>query len=109
MIRVGIVTLQWKSDGNFSSVARARFDLQRSADRADAFAHGDKSQPFPGQSLAAAHFKSSTIVPDGAALREILSPGTDPQLPALPLLHPLPQPSLPHAIPPPLTPGPPAP
>jgi len=64
MIRVGIVTSQWKSNGNFSSVAQARFDLQRSADRADAFAHGDKPQPLPGQSLAAAHFKSSTIVPD---------------------------------------------
>src|SRR5258708_35757159 len=87
MIRVGIVTLQWKSDGNFSSVARARFDLQRSPDRPDAFAHGHKPQPLPGRSLAPAHFKSGAIVPDGAPLREIFSPGATPHAGGVHMLH----------------------
>src|SRR6202035_4568935 len=86
-IRIGIAILQWKSDGNFSPVARARFDLQCSADGTHALAHGHQTQPFSGRPLAASHFESRAIVPDRAALREIFSPGANPYVAGLRVFH----------------------
>jgi len=89
MIRgLAIVTLQWKSDGNFSSVAWARFDLQRSADRADAFRAWRQapapSGAIPGRCALLNPAPSSRMVQHCV---EILSPGTDPQVAGLRVLH----------------------